>query len=155
VDRTDTCVCVGRQTGHGFDHYFGIPFSVDMGLSAWSPNGEFPPLPLVLGDAVHEQPANLDTLSVRYAAFAEAFIANATAAKTPFLLYLAFQHVRPGSPHVRFGDARPAVTSPVGWLMACVRRAGAHTGLRVAKGAEIKLCAAPSRLPRRARGPGI
>ena len=64
-----------------------------MGKSAWSPQGEFPPLPLVLGDQVTEQPANLDTLSARYAAFADAFITNATAAKTPFLLYLAFQHV--------------------------------------------------------------
>ena len=51
--------------GHGFEHYMGIPFSVDMGKSAWSPGGQFPPLPLVLGDTVVEQPANLDTLSVR------------------------------------------------------------------------------------------
>lgn len=64
-----------------------------MGKSAWSPNGAFPPLPLVHGNTVTEQPVNLDTLSVRYADFASSFIANATAAGTPFLLYLAFQHV--------------------------------------------------------------
>eukprot|EP01052_Picozoa_sp_SAG31_P001189 SAG31_NODE_39_length_31377_cov_5.971482_20_plen_202_part_00 len=66
-------------TGHGFDHYYGIPYSVDMGRSAWRPApGNFPPLPLVEGDAVVEQPANLDTLSTRYAAFAESFIVNST-----------------------------------------------------------------------------
>ena len=80
-------------TGHGFDKYFGIPFSVDMGKSAWSPSGQFPPLPLVHDDIVMEQPVNLDTLSVRYADFASSFISNATTAGTPFLLYLAFQHV--------------------------------------------------------------
>ena len=71
--------------GHGFEHYFGIPFSVDMGKSAWSPKGQFPPLALVHGDTVLEQPANLDTLSVRYADFASGFITNATKAGTPFL----------------------------------------------------------------------
>ena len=76
-------------TAHGFDHYFGIPFSVDMGKSAWSRQGEFPPLPLLSGDKVLEQPADLDSLSQRYAAFAARFIANATEAKTPFLLYFA------------------------------------------------------------------
>ena len=94
--------------GHGFEHYFGIPFSVDMGKSAWSPNGAFPPLPLVHGDTVTEQPVNLDTLSVRYADFASSFITNATAAGTPFLLYLAFQHVHQVRPLI---SAIPASSS--------------------------------------------
>lgn len=75
-------------TSRGFDHYLGVPFSVDMGKSAWRPTGEFPPLPLVLQDEVVEQPANLDTLSIRFAAFADQFISNSTAAKKPFVLYL-------------------------------------------------------------------
>ena len=85
--------------GHGFEHYMGIPFPVDMGKSAWSPGGQFPPLPLVMGDTVVEQPANLDTLSVRYAAFAKGFMKNATAAGTPFLLYMAFNHVHQPGEH--------------------------------------------------------
>ena len=41
--------------GHGFEHYLGIPYSVDMGYSAWRPNkGNFPPLPLV--EAVSARP---------------------------------------------------------------------------------------------------
>ena len=122
--------------GHGFEHYFGIPFSVDMGKSAWSPKGQFPPLPLVHGDTVLEQPANLDTLSVRYADFASGFITNATKAGTPFLLYLAFQHVHQpdyASPKFcgvskrgLFGD----VLSELDWLVGQVIDAVDATGER-------------------------
>jgi hypothetical protein len=76
-------------TGHGFDKYFGVPYSVDMGKSAWSEHGEFPPLPLVHNTDVMEQPVDLNTLSQRYASFADAFIRNASSAGTPWLLYLA------------------------------------------------------------------
>jgi len=62
-----------------------------MGKSAWSPSGEFPPLPLLDGDTVVDQPVNLDTLSVRYAQRAGSFIKNASASAEPWLLYLAFQ----------------------------------------------------------------
>lgn len=60
-----------------------------MGKSAWTKNGEFPPLPLVRGTEVMEQPVDLNTLSKRYAAFADTFIRNASSAGTPWLLYLA------------------------------------------------------------------
>jgi len=66
---------------------------VDMGKSAWRKDGAFPPLPLVHTTSVIEQPVDLNTLSKRYAKYADGFIANATANKKPWLLYLAFQHV--------------------------------------------------------------
>ena len=122
-------------TGHGFDHYYGIPYSVDMGQSAWRPGaGNFPPLPLVKGDAVIEQPADLDTLSIRYAAFAEKFIHNTTQARTPFLLYLAFQHVHipdfasPAfcgrSRRGLFGDVVEELDWLVGRVLGAVSKAG-------------------------------
>ena len=68
-----------------------------MGYSAWANNpNNFPPLPLVAGSGpldVLVQPADLDTLSIGYANFASSFIANSSASKKPWLLYLAFQHV--------------------------------------------------------------
>ena len=81
-------------TRRGFDHYLGIPYSVDMGASSWSPGG-FPPLPLLNGDVVEEQPANLDLLTDKYLAFASDFIRNATAEGKPFLLVGPW--VSPGS----------------------------------------------------------
>lgn len=123
-------------TGHGFDRYLGIPFSVDMGLSAWSPHGEFPPLPLVADTTVEEQPVNLDTLSVRYASFATDFIKNSTDAGTPFLLYFAFNHVHTpdfvsprfcGKSHRGlFGDAVEELDWVVGQVLGALEAAGAQ-----------------------------
>jgi hypothetical protein len=42
-------------TRHGFDHYFGLPFSNDMGRMRVCPDGD--PLPLMRGETVvQEQP---------------------------------------------------------------------------------------------------
>src|SRR5262249_44827773 len=47
---------------HGFDHYFGIPYSNDMDVS----KSGHPPIPLLREDAVIEQPAVQRTLTLRY-----------------------------------------------------------------------------------------
>ena len=68
---------------HGFDHYFGIPYSNDMR-----------PTPLMRDDATVEEPAVQPTLTERYTEEALKFI---TAAKDgPFFLYLA--HTMPHVP---------------------------------------------------------
>lgn len=86
----------------GFDIYFGIPFSCDMGCGAWHgphPTRCFPsPLPLLscaTGSVakVEEQPTNLATLTQRYADFGAAFIANHSAADRPWFLFASFNHV--------------------------------------------------------------
>ena len=60
---------------HGFDSYYGVPYSVDMGL-AWnnrSAETSFEdnyygctPLPLVANETVLEQPTDLATLNERF-----------------------------------------------------------------------------------------
>ena len=77
---------------HGFDEYYGIPYSVDMGESVWH-NGPWPPLPLVANDTVISQPADLSKLSESYADEAISFIKNAVSSDTPFLLYFPLNHV--------------------------------------------------------------
>jgi len=85
-------------TRYGFDHYFGLPYSNDMGspVDASSKNshkkkGEdattpCPPLPLMRDQEVIEAPADQDTLTSRYTEEAVKFI---TANKDhPFFLYL-------------------------------------------------------------------
>lgn len=64
-------------TKHGFDYYFGIPYSNDM-----------KPSPLIRGEQIIEEPAVQETLTARYAEEAIQFI---KAGKTkPFFLYLPF-----------------------------------------------------------------
>ncbi len=94
-------LCVGKwhlgdqppflPTRHGFDHFFGIPYSEDMVPSRQSPN--LPPLPLMRDEQVIEAPVDRNLLTQRYTKEAIRFI---TANRTrPFFLYLA--HAMPGS----------------------------------------------------------
>jgi arylsulfatase A-like enzyme len=68
---------------HGFDEYFGIPYSNDM-----------KPCPLMRGDKVLEEPADQKTLTRRYTEEAEAFIHHNR--DRPFFLY--FPHTFPHVP---------------------------------------------------------
>lgn len=77
----------------GFDEYIGIPYSVDMGQSIWSDGNSWPPLPLVKNDTVIAQPADLSILTDVYLSEAESFIASASAANEPFVLYFPLNHV--------------------------------------------------------------
>ena len=77
-------------TRHGFDSYFGIPYSEDMKHTV---REGWPLLPLMRNEEVVEAPADLETITERYTEEAVEFIkANS---KAPFFLYLA--HATPGS----------------------------------------------------------
>jgi len=65
-----------RAIDHGFDYYFGIPYSNDM-----------TPTPIMRNDDVVEEPAKQDTLTRRYTEEAISFIERAKG--QPFFLYLA------------------------------------------------------------------
>lgn len=70
-------------TRQGFDYYYGIPYSNDMGKEQ-DPN--LPPLPLMRNEEVIEAPADQNTLTRRYTEEAVAFIKKNK--DTPFFLYL-------------------------------------------------------------------
>lgn len=76
-------------TAHGFDDYFGLPYSNDMGRQ--KPDDTYPPLPLLRGDRVIEKQPDQTTLTERYVEESVAFI-RANASK-PFFLYLAHMYV--------------------------------------------------------------
>ncbi|MBI2440651.1 MAG: sulfatase [Lentisphaerae bacterium] len=78
-------------TRHGFDRFFGCPYSEDMVPTAFAPDR--PPLPLMRGEKVVEAPAERDTLTRRYTEEAISFIREN--ADRPFFLYLA--QAMPGS----------------------------------------------------------
>ena len=97
-------LCVGKwhlghlprylPTRHGFDHYFGIPYSNDMDRAA----EREPPIPLLRDEVVIEQPAVQETLTRRYTEEALRFLrdrAGPAREGHPFFLYLpyTFPHV--------------------------------------------------------------
>lgn len=80
---------------HGFDDFFGVPYSNDMSpLNPWDRAQTFPPTPLIHGNKKIEDEPFQGELTRRYTEFAINYI-NEHAAE-PFFLYLA--HTFPHTP---------------------------------------------------------
>ena len=117
-------------TRHGFDSYYGVPYSNDMAIMPRRPNS--PPMPLLRDEIViQEQPAQAPLVE-RYTEEAVTFIhANRN---RPFFLYLAHLHVHlphyvmepfaSASRNGRYGAAVAAVDWSTGVVMAELRRLG-------------------------------
>ncbi|XP_059989832.1 arylsulfatase G isoform X2 [Lagenorhynchus albirostris] len=116
---TQSFTCPGtlgpREAPRGFDYYFGIPYSHDMGCTD-TPGYNHPPcpacprggrpsrnpekdchsdlaLPLYENLSIVEQPVNLSGLAQKYAEKATQFIQRASASGRPFLLYVGLAHM--------------------------------------------------------------
>jgi len=123
-------------THHGFDEYFGLPYSNDMWpLHPEAKQGTFPPLPLIIGDMVVK--ASLDhedqnQLTTQYTERAVRFIEKNK--DRPFFFYLAHTMVhvplhvsdkfRGKSQQGLYGDACMEVDWSVGEVLAALKRAG-------------------------------
>ncbi|MFB6081686.1 MAG: sulfatase [Halanaeroarchaeum sp.] len=79
-------------TNHGFDEYFGVPYSNDMGAA--HSGGEYRELPLVRDTEVVEAPVDQSTLTRRYTEEAVEFVEDNR--DGPFFCYLA--HTMPHVP---------------------------------------------------------
>ncbi len=118
-------------TRQGFDSYFGIPYSNDMGRLPYT-NAKYPPLPLMRNEKVIETEPDQSQLTPRYTTEAVEFI---TANKDrPFLLYLphTFPHIplyaserfRGKSDNGKFGDAVEEIDWSTGEILATIKRLG-------------------------------
>jgi arylsulfatase A-like enzyme len=76
-------------TRHGFDEFFGLPYSNDMGMMIQWP--KYPPLPLMEGNAVVQEQPDQAGLTERYVARSLRFIRAHRG--EPFFLYLAHMYV--------------------------------------------------------------
>ncbi|MBW7866580.1 MAG: sulfatase [Candidatus Hydrogenedentes bacterium] len=113
---------------HGFDYYFGIPYSNDMEVTK---RGD-PPLPLMRNGEIIEQPADQDTLTRRYTEEAAAFIRRSK--DRPFFLYLphTMPHIplhcgddfRDKSARGRYGDVIEEIDWSTGVLLDTLREEG-------------------------------
>ena len=145
-DRGYRTACVGKwhlghrpeflPVRHGFDVWFGLPYSNDM----WPANGaRYPPLPLFDGERVIDADVTADdqaTLTGRYTQRAVDFIEAAKAADgKPFFLYLA--HSMPHIPLFAnatfrgksgaglYGDVVAEIDASVGAVLDALDRTGA------------------------------
>jgi arylsulfatase A-like enzyme/acetyl esterase/lipase len=127
-------------TRHGFDEYFGLPYSNDM----WPHHpeakpGTYPPLPLFDGEEIVDadvSPEDQATLTARYTARAVNFIERAGTAADgrPFFLYLA--HSMPHVPLFAgeafrgttsgglYGDVLAEIDASVAAVLAALDRTG-------------------------------
>ena len=84
---------------HGFDSYFGLPYSNDMGRQPSRPDN--PPLPLLEDETVIQQQPDQTSLTERYVEHSLRFMREHR--DEPFFLYLAHMHVHlPHYPPERF-----------------------------------------------------
>ena len=74
---------------HGFDDYYGLPYSNDMATT--EKNQKFPPLPLLYGNEVIQEQPDQRSLTERYTEKSIEFVRKN--AGQPFFLYLAHMHV--------------------------------------------------------------
>lgn len=143
--------CVGKwhlghlpqylPTRHGFDSYFGLPYSNDMDRTADSPRGRaafldpksaYWNVPLLRNETAVERPADQNTLTRRYTEEAVGFVRKNR--ERPFFLYFAstFPHVplfasdafRGRSPRGLYGDAVEELDGSVGQVLDTLRREG-------------------------------
>ncbi len=88
-------------TRHGFDSYYGIPYSNDMGIQR--EDDTYPPLPLLRDETVIQAQPDQRGITERYVEESVRFMREKAAEDTPFFLYLAHMHVHlPHYPPERF-----------------------------------------------------
>ena len=118
-------------TRHGFDYYYGIPYSEDMVQAV---NPDWPPLPLMRNEEVIEAPVDLKTITKRYTQESIEFITQNN--DKPFFLYLA--HATPGSVRVpvvsdefhgkssngRYGDSIEEIDWSTGQILDTLKKRG-------------------------------
>lgn len=117
-------------TRHGFDSYYGLPYSNDMGRQ--KVDDKWPPLPLLRDEEVMQEQPDQSGLTERYVEESLRFIREQR--QRPFFLYLAHMHVHlPIYAPARFlresrngayGAAVACIDWAAGVIMAELRRLG-------------------------------
>ncbi len=104
-------------TRHGFDSYYGIPYSNDMGIQR--EEDKYPPLPLLRDETVIQAQPDQRGVTERYVEESVRFLRENAGKKTPFFLYLAHMHVHlPHYPPERF--LRESDNGPYGGAVAAI-----------------------------------
>lgn len=115
-------------TRHGFDYYYGLPYSNDMGKEEQG----HPPVPLMRNERIIEQPVDQETLTQRYTEQACGFIRRH--AKESFFLYVphtmphiplfASERFRGKSEGGLYGDVVEEIDWSTGEILNTLRKEG-------------------------------
>jgi arylsulfatase A-like enzyme len=104
-------------TRHGFDSYYGLPYSNDMGIQASPLATPAPPLPLLRDEEVIEEQPDQASLTSRYVEESVRFMREQR--NRPFFLYFAHMHVH--LPHyVAWRFLKTAINGPYGAAVECI-----------------------------------
>jgi arylsulfatase A len=109
-------------TRHGFDSYYGIPYSNDMGRQV--EDDPRPPLPLLRDEEVIQAQPDQRGITERYVEECVRFMRDNS--ENPFFLYLAHMHVHlPHYPPERFvqeseNGVYGAAVACIDWAAACI-----------------------------------
>lgn len=138
-------ICIGKwhlgyqpqylPPNHGFEHYFGIPYSNDMGAeTAGGRLRGWPKTPLIRDLAVIEEDPDQTQLTRRYTEEAVAFLREAATGDRPFLLYLphtmphvpifASEKFQGKSPRGLYGDVITELDWSTGEILRTLRETG-------------------------------
>ena len=117
---------------HGFDDYFGLPYSNDMWPNHPDPRASYPPLPLIEGDEVIQGNPDQSQLTTWYTEHAVDFINRSK--DRPFFLYVphSMPHVplfvsdkyKGKSKQGMYGDVIMEIDWSVGQILAALERNG-------------------------------
>ncbi|NLE38316.1 MAG: sulfatase [Pirellulaceae bacterium] len=117
-------------TRHGFDEYFGLPYSNDMEPRNTYRAKPYPPLPLLQGEKPIEHNPDQSQLTTRYTEYAVDFIERNK--DRPFFLYLphSMPHVplyvsdkhKDTSPRGLYGDVIQEIDWSVGQILDALKR---------------------------------
>lgn len=122
-------------TSHGFDQYFGIPYSNDMGAdTAGGRLRRWPKLPLLRDAEIVEEEPDQRLLTERYTEASIAFIRSAANEGKPFFLYLphtmphvplfASEKFAGQSPRGLYGDVVETIDWSMGEILQTLRELG-------------------------------
>lgn len=114
----------------GFDHYYGLPYSNDMGRQSGRDGERLadhrvlsavgdPPLPLMLDDEVLEEQPDQSGLTARYVEDSIRFLRESHTAGDPFFLYFAHMYVHLPL-YVPEPFLRASRNGPYGGAVACI-----------------------------------
>ncbi len=127
-------------TSHGFDYYYGIPYSNDMDrissierdVAFADPKIEYFQVPLMRNKEIIERPANQNTITKRYTEEAIKFISKNK--KKPFFLYLAHslphvplfvsENFKKKSERGLYGDVIEEIDWSVGQILGALKKEG-------------------------------
>jgi arylsulfatase A-like enzyme len=105
-------------TRHGFDHYYGLPYSNDMGMMHARDHVKTP-LPLLLDEEVIQEQPDQTNLTERYVEESVRFMRESREKDQPFFLYFAHMYVhRPLLVSERF--LKGAKNGPYGAAVECI-----------------------------------